>query len=217
MVGAAPALRGQGAGYAGDWDQPAVTSPSGLQELPLTNLQPTLCILSSKVYAGIEVLVDRALRIGRDADNDLRLPGDSAMSRHHAVIFPTDECLFVEDVGSTNGTFVNGLRVGKAPLNHNDRVRIGDTVFQVRYAQVAPSVSAASAVSGGAASNSNHDKSDNHGEALRRWRKDSGLTQTALAAKLGVSQRSVSLWEQGAAISPENLKKLRDKAGFGKP
>lgn len=188
-----------------DWDQPAVTSPRSLAELPLQNLKPTLCLLSAGVYAGIEVVVDRRLRIGRDAGNDLRLPGDVAMSRHHALVTPTQECLFIEDLGSTNGTYVNSVRVQRAPLNHNDRIRIGDTLLQVRYEQqsAGPLVAEPTALS----------EPFHLGEELRAWRKQQGLTQAALSAKLGVSQRTVSLWEQGATISAENKQKLREKAG----
>lgn len=179
-----------------------MTAPRSLAELPLQNLKPTLCILSAGVYAGIEVVIDRVLRIGRDAGNDLRLPGDVAMSRHHARVTPTPECLFIEDLGSTNGTYVNGVRVQRAPLNHNDRIRIGDAMFQVRYEQLP------------AGSLAVEPTAPSHlGEELRAWRKQQGLTQTALSAKLGVSQRTVSLWEQGAPISAENQKKLREKAG----
>jgi pSer/pThr/pTyr-binding forkhead associated (FHA) protein len=187
---------------ATDWEQPAVTAPNALKELPLRRLQPTLCILSSNVYAGVEILVDRKLRIGRDPENDIRLPGDASMSRNHAVIIPTADCLYVEDAGSTNGTLVS-----RAPLNHNDRIRIGDTLFQVRYeprraqSQVTPPPTSATI------------KKAAEGDSLRAWRRDRGLTQTELAIKLGVSQRTISLWEQGAPISPENLRNLREKGG----
>lgn len=190
-----------------DWEQPVVTAPNALRELPVQSLQATLCILSANVYAGVEVLVDRRLRIGRDPDNDLRLPGDVSMSRHHAVLSPTSDCLFIEDLGSTNGTLVNGLPVQRAPLNHNDRVRIGDTLFQVRYeplrapSQKTPPPQLAQSARSGV------------GDSLRTWRRDQGITQTELAARLGVSQRTVSLWEQGAPISAENLRNLRERGG----
>ena len=194
-----------------DWEQPDVTAPNALRELSLMPLVPTLCILSSNVYAGVELLVDRKLRIGRDGDNDIRLPGDVSMSRHHAVFIPTPDCLFIEDLGSTNGTMVNGALVQRAPLNHNDRVRIGDTMFQVRYeprrglSQETPPP--ATVIS------QNNGQNHGTGEALRSWRRAQGLTQTDLAGRLGVSQRTVSLWEQGAPISPENLRNLREKGG----
>jgi DNA-binding XRE family transcriptional regulator len=192
---------------AGDWTQPDVTAPNALRELPVRPLVPTLCILSSNVYAGVELLVDRTLRIGRDPDNDIRLPGDVSMSRHHAVFTPTSDCLFIEDLRSTNGTLVNGALVQRAPLNHNDRVRIGDTLFQVRYeplrglSQRTPPPATVP------------NQQDGTGAALRTWRRGKGLTQTDLAGQLGVSQRTVSLWEQGAPISPDNLRNLREKAG----
>lgn len=194
-------------GPISDWDQPAVTAPNALKALPLRRLQPTLCIMSSSVYAGVEVLVDRRLRIGRDPDNDIRFPGDASMSRHHAVITPTQDCLFIEDLGSTNGTLLNGAHVSRAPLNHNDRVRIGDTLFQVRYEPVRAHSQATPPPAATIKTN--------QGQSLRAWRKEQGLTQQDLAARLGVSQRTVSLWEQGAPISQENLRNLREKGGYG--
>lgn len=195
-------------GPATDWDSVPVTNPSILEELPLANLQPTLSILSSGVYATVDVLVDRPLRIGREADNDIRLPGDLSMSRHHALFTPSAEGLFVEDVGSTNGTFVNGRRIARAPLNHNDRLRIGDTLLQVRYDSARPSSSRTPVPSPSPSRPRGPD-----GEVLRAWRKQQGLSQVELAARLGVSQRTVSLWEQGAPISAANRKNLREKAG----
>lgn len=198
-------VQGSSAVPVADWDQAPDTAPHALREVPLHDLQPALCILSSGVFAGVEMHVDRTLRIGRDVDNDIRIPGDIAMSRHHAVIVPTEDCLFVEDLGSRNGTFVNGARIGRAPLNHNDRIRIGDTLLQVRYQPRRLPSSANSAPPVGSRGG--------QGDILRAWRKHKGLTQTDLAARLGVSQRTVSLWEQGAPISAENLKNLREKGG----
>lgn len=190
---------------AADWDNAQVTAPNAIPVVPVHNLRPTLSILSSSVHPSVDVLVERTLRIGRDASNDIRLPGDRSMSRHHAIIIPTLEGLFVEDGGSTNGTFVNGVRIKRAPLNHNDRLRLGETMIQVRYEPI-PDVSAE-------APPSSNTSRGSQGELLRAWRKQQGLSQAELATILGVSQRTVSLWEQGAQISPENLKNLRDKAG----
>lgn len=188
-----------------EWDSAPTTRPNIIQALPIQNLQPTLSILSSSVYAGVDFLVDRVLRIGRDATNDIRLPSDLSISRHHAVFLPSAEGLYVEDVDSTNGTFVNGARIQRAPLNHNDRIRIGDTMLQVRYEPIlltsipTPEPSRTS--------------NNSDGDVLRAWRKQQGMSQAELATKLGVSQRTVSLWEQGAPISPVNLKNLREKGG----
>jgi hypothetical protein len=69
-----------------------------------------------------------ALTVGRSGDNDLPLGGDSFASSHHARFEPRRDGVWVEDVGSTNGTFVNGIRLnGGRKLIPGDVVRIGET------------------------------------------------------------------------------------------
>ena len=62
--------------------------------------------------------------VGRDASSDIYL-GDVTVSRHHAVFHVDDSGLVVEDVGSTNGTYVNGARVESAGLSPGDEIFIG--------------------------------------------------------------------------------------------
>jgi len=65
------------------------------------------------------------LLIGRDPDNDLRLPG-RYMSRHHAAILPTAEGhYYVIDLNSANGVRVNGRRVDRSPLHDGDVLGLG--------------------------------------------------------------------------------------------
>ena len=63
--------------------------------------------------------------IGRSADCDLRIPVDD-VSRQHARIFCNNEEYYIEDLGSTNGTYVNGITVVKCVLRSNDQIDIGD-------------------------------------------------------------------------------------------
>ncbi len=63
--------------------------------------------------------------MGRTAENDLQLPLDD-VSRQHARIFCRNEEFFIEDLGSTNGTYVNGIAVVKCVLRNNDQIEIGD-------------------------------------------------------------------------------------------
>jgi hypothetical protein len=70
------------------------------------------------------------LRIGRDPDVELALSGDASqpVSWHHARIELTSRTAYVNDLRSTNGTFVNGTRVeGKTPLKLGDEVQLGST------------------------------------------------------------------------------------------
>ncbi len=69
-----------------------------------------------------------ALTVGRSSDNDLALDGDHFVSSYHARFEPRRDGVWVEDVGSTNGTFVNGVKVnGGRKLIPGDVVRIGET------------------------------------------------------------------------------------------
>jgi pSer/pThr/pTyr-binding forkhead associated (FHA) protein len=83
--------------------------------------------------AGRRVEVSGEMLIGRDRAT-LTVP-DSEVSRRHAVIRPAGDGLEIEDLGSLNGTWVNGHRVmGVSPLAAADTVRLGSTVFSVELA-----------------------------------------------------------------------------------
>jgi hypothetical protein len=74
-----------------------------------------------------------ALTIGRAGDNDLVL-ADSRVSRHHARIAGRRGTLVYADLGSTNGSRVNGVAVGELVLGAGDRIELGDTVIMVEVA-----------------------------------------------------------------------------------
>lgn len=69
--------------------------------------------------------------IGRSADTQVTIP-DKSISRHHARITQSDEGFFVEDLGSTNGTFVNGRRISRKLLKDGDEIRLRKTIFRFR-------------------------------------------------------------------------------------
>ena len=70
------------------------------------------------------------LSIGRAADNDVRIT-DSTVSSHHARVFTYLNSSYVEDLGSSNGTFVNGKRVDKHILRPGDSLRVGNHLLEV--------------------------------------------------------------------------------------
>jgi hypothetical protein len=74
-------------------------------------------------------MVGRELRFGRGLDNDVVLDSLS-VSREHARLLQADG-LYVEDLGSRNGTFVNGQRVQRARVRPGDRVRLGATELRI--------------------------------------------------------------------------------------
>lgn len=72
--------------------------------------------------------------IGRSSASDIVLKNDDFASGRHARLTRHAGLLYVEDVESTNGTFVNGRKaVGATPLRSGDRVRVGSTTF--RYSE----------------------------------------------------------------------------------
>lgn len=80
--------------------------------------------------AGGEYGVGPGLGIGRAASNEIRID-DSFASGKHARLYDRDGVVFIEDMNSTNGTYVNGRRLGaQQPLRPSDRIRIGDTEFR---------------------------------------------------------------------------------------
>ena len=69
-----------------------------------------------------------ALTVGRGANNDVSIDGDEYASARHARFEPRRDGVYVEDVGSTNGTFVNGIRLTRERrLTRGDVVRVGET------------------------------------------------------------------------------------------
>lgn len=73
------------------------------------------------------------LRIGRAPDNDLVLR-DGRVSRHHGQLTPRGGTWIYRDLGSTNGSFLNGTRVTEIALGPGDVLRLGDSVLTVEAA-----------------------------------------------------------------------------------
>jgi serine/threonine-protein kinase len=69
--------------------------------------------------------------IGRSPDAHLYLPDDRFFSRNHCLLEINPPHSFIRDLGSTNGTFVNGQRVKEAFLQNGDQIRGGETILVV--------------------------------------------------------------------------------------
>ena len=67
--------------------------------------------------------------IGRDSDNDIVL-ADNKVSRQHARIRLQEEAWVLEDLGTANGTILNGLPVNKKTLTSGDIFKIGEFTFR---------------------------------------------------------------------------------------
>jgi predicted component of type VI protein secretion system len=90
---------------------------------------------------GMSILVEDELLIGRQADGAGRLADDDEISRSHArVSLDASGFCAIEDLGSTNGTFVNGLRISvPQTLFDGDTIELGGTTLVVRGLPQTPS------------------------------------------------------------------------------
>ncbi len=96
-----------------------------------------LIVLRSPVFpAGTVVVCDDEVVFGRGGDADAVLDGDTTASSRHARVFHRGPQVYVEDLDSTNGTFVNGQRLAaERVLRAGDVVVVGAT--EMRFEQAA--------------------------------------------------------------------------------
>src|SRR5204862_665921 len=111
----------------------------------------------------IDVVKDLTV-VGRKEDCDLRLEHKS-VSKMHCVIVKTDGLLLLRDLGSTNGTRVNGTRVRRAALLPNDQLSIANFKFRVYLGPDAP-------IPAGAEQHTQAIDNDELAEMLRKGYKD---------------------------------------------
>jgi pSer/pThr/pTyr-binding forkhead associated (FHA) protein len=98
-------------------------------------LQPArlLVLASPELGPGKTIEVTAPTVVGRDAASGIRLEHDEFVSARHARLEPRPEGAMVDDLGSTNGTFVNGSKLTRAQLaKAGDVIRIGATELQVQ-------------------------------------------------------------------------------------
>jgi eukaryotic-like serine/threonine-protein kinase len=95
-------------------------------------MRVTLRVLAGP-YHGQEFVFDQhdTFLIGRSENAHLYLPEDRFFSRHHCLLEIAPPRCFLRDLGSTNGTYVNGQRVQESFLNSGDRIQGGQTVLEV--------------------------------------------------------------------------------------
>jgi FHA domain len=82
--------------------------------------------------AGSTFEVSGSTIVGRDPESGVRLDGDEFASARHARIDPRPDGVWVEDLGSTNGTFVNGGQISsRRLLQPGDVLRVGETELRL--------------------------------------------------------------------------------------
>ena len=96
---------------------------------PVNGVGYSLVFLHDKTPA--IALARLPLVIGRGPDADVRLD-DQHVSRRHCEVLLAENALVVRDLGSTNGTFVNGIRTELSPLGPDDVLTLGGMKFVVQ-------------------------------------------------------------------------------------
>jgi pSer/pThr/pTyr-binding forkhead associated (FHA) protein len=112
---------------------PSQAAALGLgRQAPAVTTGMLVALKSTALAEGERFELDtKALTLGRGAPNDIRLDEDEFASAHHARIEPRRDGVWVEDIGSTNGTYVNGTRLGRPQkLAPGDVVRVGETYLR---------------------------------------------------------------------------------------
>ncbi|HVS28186.1 MAG TPA: FHA domain-containing protein [Solirubrobacteraceae bacterium] len=103
---------------------------AGLAPSPLAGVEPYLRVERGiGLEAGSAFDIEDGATLGRGDAVDIRLEDPFSSSRH-ARITVQGNAVVIEDLGSTNGTYLNGERLhGPQPLHPGDRIRIGDSEF----------------------------------------------------------------------------------------
>jgi chromosome segregation ATPase len=91
--------------------------------------EPAHLLVRSDGSTGILHLLGKRTTFGRMPDNDVHIDADF-ISRHHAVALRAGSKTVIEDLNSTNGTYVNGQRVNRRTLKDGDLVTLGKTEFR---------------------------------------------------------------------------------------
>lgn len=92
-----------------------------------------LVVAAPEAKAGEAYDLGSELTIGRASGCAVPLPSDNFVSQVHARVFRSGDGYWVEDLGSTNGTLLNGRKITEAvPLRRGDRLQVGRTVLELR-------------------------------------------------------------------------------------
>lgn len=123
-------------------EQPRTLSRPFVSILALSMSVRLTCI-DAVPSASDAVLTELPVTIGRGEEADICIR-DTWSSRVHCRLSIRDQQLFLEDLGSSNGTLVNGTLVSDSPLQHGDQVTVGITTFRVTYSRLPESRGVAS-------------------------------------------------------------------------
>ena len=114
-------------------ERPAVAAAPRKNNRAKRGVPSKLVVLAPKVRKGSAYAIKAELTLGRAATCSIGIPDDTFASQLHTRVFPRDGAVWVEDLGSTNGTHVNGARLSApSQLAVGDRLQIGSTIFEAQ-------------------------------------------------------------------------------------
>jgi pSer/pThr/pTyr-binding forkhead associated (FHA) protein len=111
-----------------------------LRDQPLEEtIQPLLLVLSgvSSDYQGVFEFDDQ-LKVGRGTDNDVQWAYDPEVSRQHCLFVQRNGRIFLKDLDSTNGTFVDGIRVDTSEIFGGEVIFVGKMIVRVSIVDISP-------------------------------------------------------------------------------
>lgn len=106
----------------------APSPPKGRRGVPAR-----LVVTEPKERKGTAYAIDGSVTIGREPDNTLVVENDTYISSYHAKVAIENGAVVVDDLGSRNGTFLNGTKITKQyTVNTGDRIQVGYTVLEAQ-------------------------------------------------------------------------------------
>jgi len=92
-----------------------------------------LVVIEPRARRGSSYAVGPEITLGRSPGCTVQIADDAFVSNLHARVFVADGYLLAEDVGSTNGTYLNGVRLAQPrPIIRGDRLQVGNTVLEAQ-------------------------------------------------------------------------------------
>src|SRR6516162_6226315 len=110
-------------------DQTKIASTDPEQAEKVERDRAYLIVLAGNNVGEMYKVTGETMIIGRGQNADIQIV-DEGISRRHARVVCQEGAVAVEDLGSTNGTFLNGQKIGeRAPLRDGDKIQVGSTTI----------------------------------------------------------------------------------------
>ena len=161
-----------------------------------------------------ELLPGRSLVVGRGVTSDIAIY-DPTISRRHAELIVGADGVQVKDLGSSNGTCINGSRVSSGRLKPNDSITFGKVLFQLKDLTTGPNRSGGGSAPAREPVPRGHHRSPAHGE--RRWTARHHQPGPALRLRAAPGRRGVGRGAAGkealapAGHRPEAFRRVRPR------